>query len=77
MMAYSEFFRSAATGHDPYPYQRRLAEADPLPQLLDIPTGAGNTASVILARRCFLGNQALPSAFSEFVRRNLLALTAG
>jgi hypothetical protein len=45
MMAFSEFFRGA-TGHDPYPYQRRLAEADPLPQVINIPTHAGKTPAV-------------------------------
>lgn len=44
---FSEFFR-AATGHDPYPYQRRLAQEDQLPKLLNSPTGAGKTAAVIL-----------------------------
>lgn len=48
MTTFADFFR-AATGHEPYPYQCRLAEADPLPQLLNIPTGAGKTAAVVLA----------------------------
>jgi CRISPR-associated endonuclease/helicase Cas3 len=39
-MTFSEFFRTA-TGHDPFPYQRRLIEADSLPHLLNIPTGGG------------------------------------
>lgn len=47
MTTFREFFK-AATGYDPYPYQVRLAEEDPLPQLLNIPTGAGKTAAVIL-----------------------------
>jgi hypothetical protein len=34
--------------HDPYPHQRRLAEGEPLPQLLNFPTGTGKTAAVIL-----------------------------
>ncbi len=38
MTTFPDFFR-AATGHEPYPHQRRLAEQDPLPQLLNIPTG--------------------------------------
>lgn len=38
-----------ATGYEPYPYQTRLAEATDLPQLLDIPTGLGKTAAVVLA----------------------------
>jgi CRISPR-associated endonuclease/helicase Cas3 len=46
-MTYRQFFR-AATGHDPYPYQRRLAEGDPLPQLPNIPTGCGKTAALVL-----------------------------
>lgn len=47
MTSFSDFFKTAA-GHNPYLYQRRLAEEDPLPQLLNIPTGAGKTAAVIL-----------------------------
>jgi hypothetical protein len=42
-MTYSEFF-SAATEHDPYPYQRRLGEADPLPPPSPIRTEGGMTA---------------------------------
>lgn len=37
------------TGHPPYPYQERLATKDELPLLLDIPTGAGKTAAIVLA----------------------------
>ena len=37
-----------ATGKPPLPYQRRLATA-PWPDILDIPTGLGKTAAVILA----------------------------
>jgi CRISPR-associated endonuclease/helicase Cas3 len=47
MPTFLEFFK-AATGHDPYPYQRRLTGVEPLPQLLNIPTGAGKTAAVVL-----------------------------
>lgn len=36
-----------ATGHDPYPYQRRLAD-DGLPDLLRAPTGAGKTLAATL-----------------------------
>lgn len=36
-MTFSEFFR-AATAHDPYPYQGRLVEEEPLPQLLNTET---------------------------------------
>src|SRR5206468_3899515 len=33
----------------PFPYQHRLATDPSLPQLIDVPTGAGKTAAVILA----------------------------
>lgn len=47
--AYSDFFQ-AATGHRPYDWQVRLAE-DPecKSRLIDIPTGLGKTAGVVLA----------------------------
>ncbi len=45
MAAISDSFR-AATGDDRYPYLRRLAESDVLPQVLHIPTGADKTAAV-------------------------------
>ncbi len=45
MTTFGEYFK-AATGHGPYPYQRRLAEEDPPPQILNIPTGARKTAAV-------------------------------
>lgn len=50
MMTYNEFFIKA-TGRDkgPFDYQRRLAEERELPQLLDIPTGCGKTAAVVLS----------------------------
>jgi CRISPR-associated endonuclease/helicase Cas3 len=44
---YPEFFEQL-TGHEPYPYQRSLAE-EPWPQILDIPTGLGKTAAVLVA----------------------------
>ena len=62
-MSFDEFF-TAATGHAPYDYQRRLAcgerngrpEADWLSggtccssKLIHIPTGLGKTAAVVLA----------------------------
>lgn len=43
MTTFAEFFRGA-TGYGPCPYQCCLAEADSMPRLLDIPTGAGKTA---------------------------------
>ena len=39
-MDYAAFF-SSATGHDPYPFQAKVAETNELPTLLRIPTGAG------------------------------------
>jgi CRISPR-associated endonuclease/helicase Cas3 len=62
-MNFGDFFK-AATGHEPYDYQRRLAcgeqdgrtnwlvEPDPdgcRSRLIDIPTGLGKTAAVVLA----------------------------
>src|SRR5215469_2174991 len=46
--SFKEFFRTATGGREPYPYQKRFAEADPLPHLLRAPTGAGKTATAIL-----------------------------
>ena len=47
-MTFNEFFRHAlGLPHDPYPYQRVLAEGD-WPKLIDVPTGMGKTASVIV-----------------------------
>ena len=48
-MIYEQFFKRA-TGHEsgPYEYQRRLAEQR-WPDLLDVPTGLGKTAAVVLA----------------------------
>lgn len=37
-----------AAGHEPYPYQIRLANAEVLPDLLSVPTGVGKTASTVL-----------------------------
>ena len=50
-----EFFRTATyddnrhQGHDPYPFQTRLATDEELPELIDIPTGLGKTDAVVLA----------------------------
>ncbi len=58
-MEFAEFFKQATT-HAPYPYQKALATADPMPELLDIPTGLGKTAGAILAwlwRRRFAGKE--------------------
>ena len=47
-MIFDSFFTSA-TGHFPYPYQRRVALDGQMPALVNIPTGLGKTAAVILA----------------------------
>lgn len=45
-MDFPGFFRLAA-GHDPYPYQLRVAE-EGLPDVLEVPTGAGKTLAVVV-----------------------------
>ena len=53
---YSDFFQEA-TGHEPFDYQRRLANGETggdagtvcHSQLINIPTGLGKTAAVVLA----------------------------
>ena len=47
-MSFDSFFTSAA-GHFPYPYQRCVALDGQMPALINIPTGLGKTAAVILA----------------------------
>jgi CRISPR-associated endonuclease/helicase Cas3 len=47
MTKYSKWF-SSVTSKAPFPYQERLAVAEELPILLDVPTGTGKTASVVL-----------------------------
>src|SRR5690554_5161381 len=49
-MTYKEFFQKAYNSTDiqPYEYQIQLAEKD-WPDILDIPTGMGKTAAVVLA----------------------------
>lgn len=42
-----EAFVARASGHAPYPYQRRIA-AEGLPEVLVVPTGAGKTAAAVL-----------------------------
>jgi len=44
---FSELFRRA-TKHEPFPFQRRFAEAPELPNVLAAPTGAGKTATAVL-----------------------------
>jgi len=47
-MQFDQFFQ-AATGYQPYDYQRRLAWGDCRSRLINIPTGLGKTAAVVLA----------------------------
>lgn len=42
-----EAFFKKATGNNPYPYQKRLAES-PITSVINVPTGAGKTESAIL-----------------------------
>src|SRR5690606_32924 len=46
--SFDEWFKCATGGHSPFPYQRALAEAERLPELLEVPTGTGKTAAVVL-----------------------------
>ena len=51
-MDFNDLVKNATSGLDgpgfePYPYQRRLAE-EGLPELLDVPTGAGKTVAAVL-----------------------------
>lgn len=65
-MTFEEFFKTA-TGHAPYDYQRRLA-GDPSQsrrcesQLINVPTGLGKTAAVVLA---WLWNRLAPALHSH------------
>lgn len=47
-MDYSDFFNKATELETPYPYQQRLG-SQPWPDFLEIPTGLGKTAAVVLA----------------------------
>lgn len=56
-MEYDRIFQEA-TGHDPYPYQQRVAQELEHSAVLDIPTGLGKTEAVVVAwlwRRQFAG----------------------
>jgi CRISPR-associated endonuclease/helicase Cas3 len=60
MMTFEQFFETA-TGHAPYDYQQRLAGDGGRPcesQLINVPTGLGKTAAVVLA---WLWNRLAPS----------------
>jgi len=46
---FERFFEQATGGHAPYRYQSALAAADPLPSVLNVPTGCGKTQALIVA----------------------------
>ncbi|QQS48114.1 MAG: CRISPR-associated helicase Cas3' [Acidobacteriota bacterium] len=45
--SYDKFFSSIFPGQSPFDYQRRLAEDDVLPSLVNVPTGAGKTNAIL------------------------------
>lgn len=47
-MNYDDFFAAATQGLSPFPYQRSVAEDAQFPWFIDVPTGAGKTAAVVL-----------------------------
>lgn len=65
---YSEFFERA-TGYPPHDYQRRIGEADRLPDVIDVPTGLGKTAAIVLASLWHRRRKTPPAA-----RRLVIAL---
>lgn len=44
---FAAFFKQA-TDHDPYPFQKRLATGEQLPELIDVPTGKDLTATCMI-----------------------------
>jgi len=54
MIDFKDFFRAATKtaqepqGREPYPYQIAFATGDSLPELLNVPTGVGKTATALL-----------------------------
>lgn len=46
--SFAEFFKSA-TGESPYRYQEMLATKDRIPDILNLPTGAGKTEAAVLS----------------------------
>ena len=63
-LTFDDFFRMATElERGPYSYQRRLACSELFPEVLDVPTGLGKTAAVILAwlwRRAFKRESTVP-----------------
>ena len=80
MMTFEQLFE-AATGHAPYDYQRRLAGGDAgcpcESQLINVPTGLGKTAAVVLAwlwNRIQVGNPKSEIPNPEWPRRLVYCL---
>lgn len=73
-MDFADFFRAATVGLSPFPYQRCLAEDAELPWLLDVPTGSGKTAAVILGWLWRRRYQPLESARQGTPRRLVYCL---
>ena len=47
-MSFEDFFRTATSGHDAFPFQMRFATGPTLPRLVKVPTGLGKTAMAVL-----------------------------
>lgn len=65
----------ALVGHDPYPWQRRLYArlvAGAVPGTVDVPTGCGKTACVLLVLLAGLRNRSLPRRVVHIVDRRAL-----
>ena len=66
---------SQITGNDPFPWQRRLYEsflAGEIPDALDIPTGLGKTASVLLYLLAKAEKAPLPTRLVYIVDRRTI-----
>lgn len=48
MESFNDFFKKA-TGYEPFDYQKKLSDEKEIPSLLEIPTGLGKTAAIIMA----------------------------
>ena len=71
-MDYQPFFHQI-TNNDPYPYQAALAR-DGLPDVLNVPTGCGNTAAAVLAWMFRRRHQPSADVRRSTPRRLILAL---
>ncbi len=81
-MTYEQFFTTATGGNQPYDYQRRLADDSAgQSRLIEIPTGLGKTAAVVLAwlwNRVHLGRKDWPRRLVYCLpMRTLVEQTAG